>query len=284
MKTSITLFLSDILPHRRKIYHKIVKNKIFKNQKTDDVFKHLKKIGLDGFELMLPQYATTTDADILEVKKFTTKYKFPVLSVHQALRFLTATKVNEIARLFEIADMVGAKVIVLHINSARKQVFNESYVQTLHELEKKYKVKVTFENMEKHIESYFHAHRWHAVKFSTLIQRINFHITFDIVHLAHSGGDILRFYKDNKDRIINIHLSDYRSHPLNGSLRPLRYKHMPLGDGELPIDAFVALLQKEKYQGILNLELHSDIHGVEKSVSMVNQIIHSRKSAQQVAN
>src|SRR5258708_5933267 len=100
MKTSISLFLSDILPHRRKLFHKIVKNKIFKNQASADVLDHLKTIGLDGFELMLPQYATTTDADVLEVKKLVMKYNFPVLSVHQSLRFFTATKVKEIARLF----------------------------------------------------------------------------------------------------------------------------------------------------------------------------------------
>jgi sugar phosphate isomerase/epimerase len=278
MKISVTLFLSDILPHRRKIFHKIVKNKIFKGQKTEDVFKHLKKIGLDGFELMLPQYATTTDADIMEVKKLADKYKFPVLSVHQSLRFFTATKIKEIARLFEIADMVSAKVIVLHINSAQKQIFKAEYIQALHELEKKYHIRVTFENMEKYFGSIMYSHRWHAIKFSDLVNRADFHITFDIVHLAHSGGDIMNFYKVNKKRIINVHLSDYKFHPLNSNLRPLRYKHMPLGDGELPISAFVSLLQKEKYKGLVTFELHSDLKGVERSTELVHKIISNKKA------
>lgn len=269
MKTSIVLFLSDILPHRKKVYHKVVKNKIFKNKTTGDVFLQLKKIGVHGFELMLPQYAEVTNKDIEEIKKLTVQYKFPVLSVHQALRFLTATKIKEITRLFEIASMLEAKVIVLHINSARKQIFNDGYIDKLHELEKKYKVKVTFENMEKHVESYFHAHRWHPVKFAGLVAKTDFHITFDIVHLAHSGGDILSFYKDNRDRILNIHCSDYRFHPLNSSLRPMRYKHMPLGKGELPITEFIQLLLKEKYGGLLTLEIHCDMSGVENSVMMI---------------
>src|SRR6266568_7519504 len=140
MKTSISLFLSDILPHKRKLFHKIVKNKIFKGETPERIFIHLKSIGLDGFELLLPQYATTTDKDILEVKKLVLKHKFPVLSVHQSLRFFTATKVNEITRLFEVADMLSAKVVVLHINSARKQIFDDEYIQALHTLEKKYKI------------------------------------------------------------------------------------------------------------------------------------------------
>lgn len=273
MKTSISLFLSDILPHRKKAYHKVVKSKIFKGKKTEEVFTALKKLGLDGFELLLPQYANITNNDILEIEELTKKNKFPVLSVHQTLRFITTTKIKEITRLFEIAQMLQAKVIVLHINSAKKQIFNETYIQELHELEKKYGVTVTFENMEKHAQSYFHAHRWHPIKFADLVKKIDFHITFDTVHLAHSGGDIITFYKENMDRISNIHLSDYRFHPLNSSLRPMRFKHMPLGKGELPIDKFIALLEKENYNGLLTLEINSDMAGVEQSMGVINHSI-----------
>lgn len=264
--------MSDILPHRKKFIHKIVKNNIFTDQKTEDVFKHLKEIGLDGFELLLPQFIMATDADILEVKKITKKCKFPVLSVHQSIRFFTTTKIKEIARLFEIADMVSAKVVVLHINSARKQIFDETYIDALHELERKYKIKVAFENMEKYFGSIFYGHRWHAVKFSDLVKKVDFHITFDIVHLAHSGGDILQFFKKNKERIINIHISDYKHHPLNGTLRPMRYKHMPLGEGDLPINAFLRLLKKEKYQGLLTMEIHADLKDVDMSTAIINQV------------
>lgn len=273
MKTSISLFLSDILPQRRKFFHKIVKNKIFKEHTPSEAFTYLRHIGLDGFELLLPQYITVTDEDILQVKKLSQLYKFPVLSVHQSLRFFTTTKINEITRVCEVAEMLSAKVVVLHINSAGKQIFNNTYIQAIHALEKKYKVKIAFENMEKHALSYFSSHRWHETHFSDIVKKEDFYITFDIVHLAHSGGDILRFFENNKGKIVNIHLSDYRKHPLNSNLRPLRYKHMCLGDGELPIEAFIHLLKKEKYNGLLTLELHSDIKGVEKSISLVNQYL-----------
>ena len=245
MKTSISLFLSDILPHKKKLIHKIVKAKIFTNQTTESILTHLRKLGLDGFELLLPLYSLPTDDDILEVKRLAQKHLFPVLSVHQSLRLLSATKINEIKRLFEIAHMLGANVVVLHMNSAKGQIFDKDYVEILHDLEIQYGVKATFENMEKHIESYFHAHRWHADKFQVLVEKTNFHITFDIVHLAHSGGDILKFYSDNKKRILNVHLSDYKKHLLNTSLRPMRFKHMPLGDGELPIESFITFTERE---------------------------------------
>ena len=277
MKTSISLFLSDILPHKKRLIHKIVKAKIFKNRTTDDVFSHLKKSGLDGFELLLPFYAKTTDEDVMEIKNLTKQYNFPVLSVHQSLRFFTATKIEEITRLFKIADMLDSKVIVLHMNSARKQIFDKNYIQALHELEKKYKITATFENMEKHAESYFHSHRWHAIKFSKLVEKTGFHITFDIVHLAHSGGNIIHFFEKNKERIINIHLSDYKFHFLNSSLRPMRYKHMPVGKGELPINDLLKTLQKEKYEGLITLELHSDMPGVEQSIAAIKKLFSNSK-------
>jgi len=271
MKTSISLFLSDILPHRKNLIHKIVKAKVFKNQTAGSLFTYLKKIGLDGFELLLPLYAIPTDEDILEIKRLTKKYNFPALSVHQSLRFLTATKINEIARLFEIAHMLNVKVVVLHMNSAKGQIFDKEYILALHDLEKKYKIRATFENMEKHIQSYLYPHRWHDGEFSDLVKKTDFHITFDIVHLAHSGGDILNFFENNKERILNVNLSDYRRHLLNSSLRPMRFKHMPLGDGELPIEKFITLLISQKYSGLLTLEVNSDINGIEKSISLVNQ-------------
>lgn len=277
MKTSISLFLSDILPHKKKVYHKVVKSKIFKDKTPSDVFRQLKKMGVNGFELMLPQFANVTNKDVEEIKKLTHEHHFPVLSVHQALRFLSATKIKEIARLFEIASLLEAKVIVLHINSARKQIFDDGYIKQLHELEKKYGIKVTFENMEKHVESYFHSHRWHPIKFAGLVEKTGFHITFDVVHLAHSGGDIMRFYKENREKILNIHLSDYRRHPLNSSLRPMRFKHMPLGKGELPIPEFIQLLQKEKYGGLLTLEVHCDMTGAESCMMVIKNSMASPK-------
>src|SRR5258705_9061538 len=108
--------------------------------------------------------------------------------------------------------MVGAQVIVLHMNSAGRQVFNQQYIEAVHELQKKYGIKVGFENMEKFLGSLHRGHSWHGDKFADLMKKNDFFITLDTTHLAHSGGDIIDFFKKNKDRIVNIHLSDYRFH------------------------------------------------------------------------
>jgi len=86
-------------------------------------------------------------------------------------------------------------------------------------------------------------------------------MTLDTCHLAQSGGDIVDFFKKNKDRIVNIHLSDYKHHPFNNTLRPLRFKHLPIGKGSLPMKEFIDMLHEEKYQGLVTMEIHTDLNG-----------------------
>lgn len=271
MKTSLSLFLSDILPQRRKLYHKVVKNDILTSISVDDDLKLLKKAGLEGLEICLPQYARTTDDDIEQVLQLSKRHKLPIFSVHQSLRFFSLTKIPEIMRLMEIAKKLSASVVVLHINTARKQMFDDIYVQALHDLEKQYGITVTFENMERYFKALNKKYIWEEEAFAELIRVTDFHITLDVVHLAHSGGNILRFYEQNKDRIKNIHLSDYRYHILNNNLRPMRYKHMPLGKGHLPITEFLALLKRDKYKGLITMEIHTDLPGIRESIAIINQ-------------
>jgi len=272
MKTSAALFLTDILPLKRKWYNKAIKNKIFAKNSPKQVFEHLKSCGVDGIELFLPMYSKMKFVDITDVKKLLDEVHVPVLSVHQTIRFVTKTKISEITRLFHIADMLSAKIIVLHMSSVGKQIFDKDYIDTLHSLQEKYGIKVGFENREKFFGSYFNGHSWHEEKFPDLMKKCNFYITLDTTHLAQAGGNIITFFKNNKERIVNIHLSDYRPHYLNNSLRPLRYKHLPLGEGRLPIKKFIETLKEEDYKGLVTMEIHTDLKGICESARVINAI------------
>lgn len=273
MKTSVSLFFTDILPHRRKLYHKIVKNKVFDGLSPKEAFVKLKTAGLEGVELILPAFHKVSDDDIADVKKVLDDCSMPVLSVHQVIRFFTKTRLAEIVELFHIADLLGAKVIVLHMSSAGKQVFDKDYIKLVHSLQRKYGIQVGFENREKFFGSLHRSHGWHEDKFAKLMQQNDFYITLDTTHLAHSGGDIIDFFEKNKKRIVNIHLSDYKSHFLNGSLRPMRYKHLPLGKGELPIVKFLQTVKKEDYKGLMTMEIHAGIDGLVDSAEIISSVL-----------
>jgi sugar phosphate isomerase/epimerase len=272
MKISAGLFLTDILPQKRKLFNKIVKNRVFGNYSSSHVFSSLKKAGVDGVELFLPSYATYTDDDLEQIKMLLEKHNLELLSVHESLRFFTKTKIEEVVRLFHIAKLLSAKVIVLHIALAGKQIFDDDYIACIHELEKKYGIKVGFENREKVVGSFGHGYTWHEEAFANLLKKKNLHITLDTTHLAQAGGDIITFFKKNKESIVNIHLSDYKDHYLNSTLRPLRFKHLPIGKGELPMIEFIKTLYDEKYQGLVTMEMHTDLAGMCASASVIKEL------------
>lgn len=267
MKTSVLLFLTDILPEKRRLFNKLVKNKIFGNLPTDKVFSQMKKSGINGVEVLLPDFAT--ENDIKDLKVVLDKNKMEAYSIHQALRFLTKTRIAEIQSLFETASFLSAKVIVLHMNSAGKQLYDKKYIDEIHRLQKKYDIKVGFENSEKHAGSVRNKIAWHELDFANLIQKNDFNITLDICHLGQTGGNIIKFIEKNIDRIINVHFSDYKSHYLNNSLRPMRYKHLPLGKGELPIVEIIQALKKEGYKGTLTLEIETNLQGLQASAEII---------------
>jgi sugar phosphate isomerase/epimerase len=267
MKTSILLFLTDILPSKKRFFNKIVKNKMFDDSSAVKIFDQLKSSGVDGIEILLPSFVTIDD--IQEVKKLVDANNIKILSVHQALRFLTITRLKEVKDLLEIARIFSAKVVVLHMNSAGKQIFDKKYLAAIHAMQEEYGIKIGFENREKYLGSMLNGYGWDEKKFGNLMRKEDLNITFDVCHMGQAGGDIINFFKNNKERIVNIHISDYRSHALNSSLRPIRYKHLPLGKGSLPIQAFLETLKKENYQGLLTLEINADFDELISSAKII---------------
>src|SRR5258708_18579784 len=201
MKTSAVIFLTDILPHRRKFVGKVIKNKIFGKRTQKEVFSQFKKAGIEGIELHLPPYGSATYASIEEVKEVLALNHIPVFSVHQSLHFLRSTKIAEITKLFRIADTLDAKIIVLHIDHAGKQIFEKEYLAIVESLQKKYGVKAAFENQENNPLSRFRKHTWHEDHFPYLLQKCGLYMTLDTTHLAQAGGNIISFFKKHKDSI-----------------------------------------------------------------------------------
>lgn len=267
MKLSIHLFLTDVLPEKKRFLNKFVKNKLFDHHGAKDIFANLKKHNIEGIEILLPDFVTIHD--VSEVKKVTEAHGIKVYSVHQSLRFFTRTKMSEIRDLMEAAKILSAQVVVLHMNSAGLQIFDDSYIDEIHRLQKQYGIKIGFENREKYFGSVLNGYGWHEKKFADFIRKKDLFITYDVCHMGQTGGDIIRFFEDNKDRIINIHLSDYKKHFLNSSLRPIRFKHLPLGRGELPIAKLINVLKREKYDGLVTLETNTDLNELIKSADMI---------------
>ena len=80
-------------------------------------------------------------------------------------------------------------------------------------------------------------------------------ITFDTCHAGADGEDLLASYAIVKPLLRNIHLSDV---VWRGG-RP-RTHRLP-GEGDLPLDAFLAALARDGYDGLVTVETHPLLSG-----------------------
>jgi sugar phosphate isomerase/epimerase len=266
MKISAWIFATDLLPNKRSLIEKLGnKGNLFTNAKPKEVFEKLKSSGVEGIELLLPINFSNTDFQYL--KNIFDESGAIVNSVHQPLRLITRTNVKEIEMLFLFAKKFSAKLIVLHLYNAKVQIFNKQYLETLHKLEEDYGIKVTFENTQKFAQIFNKKRYWDGQIFADVVKNAGFSITLDTTHLADAGGDMIAFYKQNKERVINIQVSDYRAKWPRPGL------HLVPGMGDLPMEEFLKVLKDNKYDGFITMEIKTDLEGLCESAKFIRKYL-----------
>lgn len=276
MKLSAWVSTTDLLPEKKTgfgefIFDKFIKQKLFSKYNQKEVLLSLKNSGVNGIELLAS--SDDSDKDIQKVQKMLKEIDLVVFSVHQSISKLFYISVREVEELFQIAYKLKAKVVVLHMSSIGDQIFNSGYVKSLKDLESKYKIKIGIENMPISPLWLFKTYTWNESRFSNIVAKTGFNITFDTTHLAQTGGDIIDFYKKNKSRIINIQLSDYKKNFLNFPLMLTYGTHLPLGKGQLPIEKFLKILKKTDYNGIITMEINGSLSELLNSSKVIKSVL-----------
>ncbi len=83
-------------------------------------------------------------------------------------------------------------------------------------------------------------------------------LTLDTAHAASFPYDLLETYETLRDRLVNVHLSDFRS---DLSIPPWfnmhsYFKHHQLpGDGDLPLGRLLRRLKADRYEGLVTIEV-----------------------------
>lgn len=277
MKLSLgDVFLSDLLPDKKTVFDRLVidpfiSHKIFSKDSFDNIFSSLKRNGVDGIELIISSNASMVDVN--RVEKILKQFNFTIPSIHQPLDKLFKISLKEIERLAEIAELLKARVLVLHINVIGDQIFDRDYIKGLKNLEDKYRIKIGIENMPINPLWFFKTYTWKEDEFSNLARKAGFNITFDTTHLAQTGGDIVSFYKKSKEGIVNIQLSDYKRSFLNNPLMLTKGTHLPLGKGMLPIRSFLKSLKETNYAGIVTMEIKGTLTEILESSRIIKSIL-----------
>lgn len=275
MKLSAWVAVGDLIQKKKTFFERFVIGKfifqnIFYKKNPSDVLLSLKKSGVDGIELLLS--SKVTKEELQKIKNMIEKLDMLIFSVHQPLSTLFNISINEVKKLSKITKNLKAKVLVLHINVIGKQIFDKKYIMNLKDLERQYGIKISIENSPKSVLTILNSYCWQEEKFSKLMDVNELNITFDITHVAQVGGNIISFYKNNKERIVNIHLSDYKEHFLNTHLLLANHTHLPLRKGNLPIKDFLQTLKEKDYNGLITMEINGSLEELCQSAKLIKRL------------
>lgn len=97
-------------------------------------------------------------------------------------------------------------------------------------------------------------------------------ICFDTGHLLtkFSGDEpVIDFYREHRDRIVEIHLNDGSYRECDGVA--VHEDHLALGDGEMPVQEFVSEIYNDGFDGPLIFELTTE--QARRSLELIDQLV-----------
>lgn len=220
----------------------------------DRVFALAAEAGFDGIEVLIdPRFDTRQP---IYLRRLMERYGLPILSVHAPFRprWLAAwpqTQPESIAATAELARAVGAKIIIVHLPYFTERAYGRWLRNDLRAWQRAHpNPVVAVENMPVQWVRWWPFAPLEFWRMNRLEEWGAFpHLTLDTTHLGTKGLDPLTVYKRVRDRVVHVHLSNARR---DGG--PVR-EHRRLEDGFLFLDALIARLAQDGYDGIATVEL-----------------------------
>ena len=235
-----------------------------------DVFGFAKKLGFDGLEIVITSDRDTFDPNRLN--SLSQEHNLPVYSIHSPLSASMPgwemDSVERVKRSVFVAEKVNARIVVIHpparfVVPTARNIINGSlfygflsgcrdytrwFVQELENFSNSTAVTVAVENMPCERLCGLSVYPGEYYKPSQL--KLLKHLTLDVTHLGACGLDVLETYKELKDMVTHIHLSNY-----NGR------EHRLLDDGLLPLKELLGELKRDNYQNAVTLEFLPEVVG-----------------------
>ncbi|MDE2588435.1 MAG: sugar phosphate isomerase/epimerase, partial [Patescibacteria group bacterium] len=237
----------------------------------EETMAYAKKIGFDGIEYML------TLRDLLfgpsKVLKESEYLNMPVTSLHQPLVLLIQTPAWLFPRMLEISKRFPDVQLVNHHLSAfmfRKP--SEKRALLYKQMFEKAGIPIAFESNAggSIISRQYAKSTYDPFTFQTFAQQYNLPMNMDVCHIADTGYDVIKFFKDNHALIRLIHLSDFN----NGQ------QHLPIGEGTLPIKELLKEIKRINWDGTITFEIYNfrnhktkkdKLEAIKKSLTFVHE-------------
>jgi sugar phosphate isomerase/epimerase len=217
-------------------------------ERVPDAFETAARLGFDGVEIMVSADPVSQDVDVL--RRLADYHGVPVLAVHAPCLLITQRvwgrePWGKLTRAQEVAEKLGAKVVVVHPPFRWQREYVKEFESGLTRLGEQTDVRFAVENLYPlgpRTEVAAWAPNWNPLELDCP------HATLDLSHTAVSGSDALEMAGQLGDRLAHVHLAD-------GTKPGLPDEHLVPGRGTQPCAELLQRLGETRYQGIVVLEV-----------------------------
>src|SRR5579862_8076801 len=224
-------------------------------ERTPDAFELAARLGYDGIEVMVYTDPVSQTADALA--RLSDYHQLPILAVHAPSLLLTQRvwgrePWEKLRRARDLAERVGARIVVVHPPFRWQQDYARGFEQGLAELAAGTEVRFAVENMYplrvggSEVAPY--APHWDPTALDVP------DVTLDLSHTAASGSDALAMAAALGDRLAHVHLADGTGSPSG----PFPDEHLVPGRGGQPCAELLTLLPATGFDGVVVVEVNTN--------------------------
>jgi sugar phosphate isomerase/epimerase len=219
--------------------------------RTPDAFEIAARLGYDGVEVMVSTDAVSQDVEVL--RRLADYHAVPVLALHAPCLLITQRvwgrePWGKLIRAKEVAEKLGARVVVLHPPFRWQRDYARDFGPGLARMSEETDVVFAVENMYPlragGAEVAAYAPSWNPAAMDTP------HVTLDLSHTAASGSDALAMARELGDRLVHVHMAD-------GTGVSNRDEHLVPGRGAQPCAPLLEKLAADGYPGMVVLEVNT---------------------------
>lgn len=211
-------------------------------------FELAARVGFDGVEVMVWTDPVSQDGD--ELARLAREFDVPVRAVHAPTLVLSqrvwgSDPWRKIDRSIELAEQLGAQVVVLHPALRWQRDYAEGFVAGVADRQRRSEVVLAVENMYpwrvsgRRLQGYLPS--WNPLDHPFPA------VTLDLSHTATAQVDALAMARELGPRLRHVHLADGSSGPLDDHLVP--------GEGTQPCAAVLEHLAGSGYSGMVAVEV-----------------------------
>jgi sugar phosphate isomerase/epimerase len=218
-------------------------------ERVPDAFEAAARLGYDGVEVMVSADPISQDVEVL--RRLSDYHGVPVLAVHSPCLLITQRvwgrePWGKLVRAREVAEKLGAKVVVVHPAFRWQREYAREFEEGLTRMDQETDVIFAVENLyplrARGAEVTAYAPHWNPVELDYA------HATLDLSHTAVSGSDAIEMAGQLGDRLAHVHLAD-------GTKPGLPDEHLVPGRGSQPCSDLLERLVSDGYGGMVVLEV-----------------------------